>query len=172
MIKLRKFKYKSVDSTNTVAHRLIKKGYHSGMVISEKQNKGKGRYGKKWISKNGNIFLSFFFIFKKTISINSLYKSNLLIVSNTIKNMINQKIEIKLPNDLLIQKKKFCGILQEILFFKNLKYLIIGIGINVKHNPLIKGYKTNCLYNYNKKINKNLILARLKKNFEDKYFIK
>ena len=31
------------------------------MVISEIQNRGRGQYGKKWISYKGNLFVSFFF---------------------------------------------------------------------------------------------------------------
>ena len=61
-MKLKQFNFKRVKSTNQTAIRLIKKNVSDfGLVISETQSKGRGQYGKKWISLKGNIFLSFFF---------------------------------------------------------------------------------------------------------------
>ena len=60
-MKLKQFNFKRVKSTNQTAIRLIKKNISDfGLVISETQSKGRGQYGKKWISLKGNIFLSFF----------------------------------------------------------------------------------------------------------------
>ena len=60
-MKLKQFNFKRVKSTNQTAIRLIKKNVSDfGLVISETQSKGRGQYGKKWISLKGNIFLSFF----------------------------------------------------------------------------------------------------------------
>ena len=47
-------------------------------------------------------------------------------------------MSIKWPNDVFVNKKKICGILQELITIKNKNYLIIGIGINVTSNPKIK----------------------------------
>ena len=44
-------------------------------------------------------------------------------------------IKIKKPNDLIIKKRKICGILQEIVNYKKNKYLIVGIGINTNSSP-------------------------------------
>ena len=55
-------KFKSVTSTNDVAVNLIKeKKKLTGCVCSELQTKGRGTYGKKWISEKGNLFLTLFF---------------------------------------------------------------------------------------------------------------
>ena len=60
-MKFKKFKFKKVKSTNTTAIRIIKKtNCKYGMVISEIQTKGKGQYGRKWISYKGNLFVTFF----------------------------------------------------------------------------------------------------------------
>ena len=67
-------KFKKVKSTNDIAINLIKKNISAPTLItSDKQTKGRGRIGKKWISKKGNLFISIFFKFdqKKKIS-NSL----------------------------------------------------------------------------------------------------
>ena len=56
MLKINKFK--SVKSTNDKAIKLIQKYRHTaGLVVSDKQTKGKGTMGKKWVSKKGNIFI-------------------------------------------------------------------------------------------------------------------
>ena len=48
-------KFKSVTSTNDVAISLIKeKKKNSGCIYTDFQTKGRGTYGKKWISKKGN----------------------------------------------------------------------------------------------------------------------
>ena len=48
---LRNYKYKNVNSTNDLGIKMIKKGYLNGIITTEKQKKGRGQHGKKWISK-------------------------------------------------------------------------------------------------------------------------
>ena len=60
-MKLKKFKFKKVKSTNNTAIRIIKETKHNlGMVVAETQINGRGQYGRKWISSKGNLFISFF----------------------------------------------------------------------------------------------------------------
>ena len=54
------FSYKKVNSTNDIAIKKIKKGYIGGLVQAEIQKRGRGQHGKKWISYNGNLFISIF----------------------------------------------------------------------------------------------------------------
>ena len=61
-MKLRSLKYKSVNSTNDVAHELIKKrSIKPTIILAENQIKGRGTMGKRWVSKKGNLFLTIFF---------------------------------------------------------------------------------------------------------------
>ena len=70
-MKFKLFSYKKVDSTNNIAMNLIKlKNYECGCVVATSQTKGRGTYGKKWISNYGNLFATFFFSIKKRISKN------------------------------------------------------------------------------------------------------
>ena len=63
-----------------------------------------------------------------------------------------------------------CGILQEIVFRNNLKYLIVGIGINLINSPDFKNYPTTYLNKYSKKkINKIKLINKIKFFFENKY---
>ncbi len=63
---IKNFNYKCVNSTNDIAINLIKKkNIRVGFVLAEKQKKGRGQRGKKWISHKGNLFVSIFFSLDK-----------------------------------------------------------------------------------------------------------
>jgi BirA family transcriptional regulator, biotin operon repressor / biotin---[acetyl-CoA-carboxylase] ligase len=170
-MKFKKFKFKKVKSTNNTAIRIVKNSKCKyGMITSELQTMGRGQYGKKWISQKGNLFISFFYELKNlNFSIQSLTKINCLLVKKLLENYYKKKITFKKPNDLLIQKKKISGILQETVSFLDNKFLIIGIGINILRSPKIKNYPTTSLNELtNKVINKRNIENKLKLIFEKK----
>ena len=159
--------YKKVISTNDIAIKKIKKNYTKGIIIAENQIKGRGQYGKKWISYKGNIFLSIFFKINNKISIHKINNLNCLILKKALSKIIKYKITIKPPNDLLINKKKFAGILQEIIIKNNNKFLVIGIGINLIKNPFIKNYPTtNVLKETKIIISKKKVITAISKQFE------
>ncbi len=163
------FKFKNVKSTNSTAIRIIKNSNtSSGMVISEKQKNGRGQYGNKWISYKGNLFVSFFFKLENlNISMKHLTNINCLLVKKLLSIYYKKRIIFKKPNDLLIDKKKICGILQENLLKFDKRYLVVGIGINLIKSPKTKKYETTNLYKLvNKKISKHKITNDLKKIFE------
>ena len=88
-------------------------------------------------------------------------------MKNLLSIYYKKKITFKKPNDLLIDKKKICGILQETIRRFDKKYLIVGIGINLIKNPNIKNYQTINLYKLiNKRISKKTLENELKRNFE------
>ena len=169
-MKLKKFKFIKVRSTNDTAIRLIRNGNNYGIVTTENQTKGKGQRGNKWISKKGNIFISIFFKVNNKISLNNLTNRNLTILKHIILNQVKKNITVKQPNDILIDKKKVCGILHEIIDIDKYKYVIVGIGINLTNSPNILNYPTTYLNKYSKrKINKIKMINRIKLLFEKKY---
>ena len=163
-MKIKIKKYKKVKSTNDIALRLIKKNYSEPtLIISEKQTNGRGRAGKKWISKKGNIFLSLFFKFnQRKINFKQFAILNAFLIKKVISKTISTNVTVKWPNDLLYNKKKFCGILQEVIKFDNFDYLIVGIGLNTNIVPQNKGFKSTSLKNIlKKKINNQKILNNI-----------
>ena len=166
-MKLKKYLYKKVESTNNVALRLIKQGNQRGIILTDEQTKGKGQRKNKWISIKGNLFLSVFFEISKKISLSKIINLNLKIIKKIIYKKINTLILIKKPNDILINKKKVCGILQETIFRNGRKYLIVGIGINVSNSPKINNYPTTFLNNYtNKKLKRLELFKEIKLLYE------
>ena len=170
-MKFKILKFKKVKSTNDTALRIIKKtNIKNGMIIADSQYKGRGQYGKKWISYKGNLFVSFFYCLQNIdLSIKQLTKLNCLLVKKLISIYYKKKIIYKKPNDLLIKKKKISGILQETVDKLGVKYLIVGIGVNLIKSPNIKGYPaTNLNYLINKKLSKKNLENNLKIIFENK----
>ena len=168
-MKLKQFNFKKVQSTNQTSIRVINNSNCKfGLIVSETQSNGRGQYGRKWISYKGNIFMSIFYKLNKiNLSFSSLTKKNCLLVKRVISKYYKKNITFKSPNDLLINKKKICGILQEKIEKSDEKYLIVGIGINLIKSPNLSNYSTTNLFSViNKKINKKKIEKELKISFE------
>ena len=169
-MKFKIFRFNKVKSTNNTAIRIIKNyDYDFGMILSDLQVNGRGQYGKRWISYKGNLFVSFFYNLKNfKVSLSKLTKINCLMVKKCISQYYKKKIYFKKPNDLLIQKKKICGILQEKVSKLNHTYLIVGIGINLIKSPFIRNYPTIHLRKLiNKDISKRKFELELKSIFEN-----
>ena len=138
------------------------------LINSEIQTKGKGTMGKKWVSLKGNLFFSIFFAINNTkINYKQFAILNAYLLKKILSKYILKKIKIKWPNDLFIEKKKICGILQEIIQHRNKYFLIIGVGINTRTSPRIKNFKTSSLQKFTKnKVDNNKILIDIKKKYE------
>ena len=155
-MKFKIFKYDNVTSTNDMAIDLIKKEKkETGYVYAITQTKGRGTHGKGWVSDKGNLFGSIFFPLKNNFPpFNEFSTINPLILSEVIQHFCDKKnINLKFPNDIFVNKKKICGILQELIVSNSRKFLIIGIGVNIISNPKINNkYKaTNILSETEKK---------------------
>ena len=163
-------KFRNVRSTNDKAIKLIQKNGHvSGLIISDTQSNGRGTMGKKWISHTGNIFISIFFkVDFNRFAIKNFLMINAKIIKKILKSYTKKIITIKRPNDLLIEGKKICGILQEVVEFNKNKFLITGIGINTSIAPHAKKFTSTCLNEHTDKITKNLeIIKKIKNNYEE-----
>ena len=149
------FNFTKIESTNDFARTLITEHKISkGIVTADEQTKGRGRYGNQWSSPKGNLYFTIFFPILRS----NLKKIQFLVqlqIRNILKKYRIKNLSLKWPNDLYINNKKVCGILQESIVFKKF-FLIIGIGINIQSSPKIKKYPTTYLNKEaKKKINLN-----------------
>ena len=119
-MKLRSLKFKSVKSTNDIALMLIKKdNIKPSIILSERQTKGRGTMGKKWISKKGNLFLSIFFdISKRKVDFRKFAVLNAYLLKSILTKKFSNEIKIKWPNDLLFKKKKFVEFYKRLLLMQ------------------------------------------------------
>ena len=85
-MKFKIYRFNNVKSTNNSAIRIIKNSNTDyGMIIANKQKSGRGQYGKKWISYNGNLFVSFFYKLENlAVSIKKITSINCLLVKKLL----------------------------------------------------------------------------------------
>ncbi len=131
--------YETVDSTNECVKREAMKGAEEGLVIvGEEQTGGKGRLGRTWVSPPGEA-VYFSFLLRPSFAAEHVSALTLVMglsVAQAIRETVTLPVEIKWPNDIVINHKKICGILSEAQFGENGKadYVVIGIGINVNNS--------------------------------------
>ncbi|MFQ6039713.1 MAG: biotin--[acetyl-CoA-carboxylase] ligase [Candidatus Poribacteria bacterium] len=131
----RVYAYQQTRSTNDIALHLGANGAPDGaLVIAEYQTAGKGRLGRSWISPPSCCILASLLL-RPTIQPYQTPVVTLLAASaaaNSIRTLTKLPAKIKWPNDVIIEKKKVCGILTEMGIGKGgQQFLVVGIGINV-----------------------------------------
>ena len=127
--------FDTLESTNDYAKELAGQGsVHGTLVVAESQSAGKGRRGRVWQSpRQGNIYMSLCLEPKlATDHAAGLTLVMALAVTEALRRTTDCDPQIKWPNDVVLNGKKICGILTEMIFQKNGGYaVIIGTGINV-----------------------------------------
>ena len=137
MVKNR-YHFESIDSTNKKAKELAEAGCeHATLVTADAQEAGVGRRGRNWSSEKGaGIYMSMVL----RPNLDTTEASMLTIIAAlAVAKAIQKELEdksivpyIKWPNDIVINKKKVCGILTELsLKGSEIDYIVVGIGINV-----------------------------------------
>ncbi len=129
----------SVDSTNRYARNMAEGGAPDGTVIlAEEQTRGRGRLDRSWHSPPGlGLWLSI--ILRPEIAPAAAPGLSLvtgLALAKTIEEQLNIAAKLKWPNDCLLGGKKTAGILIDLAASAELvRYVVVGVGINVLHNP-------------------------------------
>ena len=96
---------------------------------------------------------------------------NPIIIKKILKEYSYNQVKIKWPNDLIINNRKVCGILQELITFEKKLFLIIGVGINTVSSPKSSKFKgVSLLEDSNKPIDNSEILRKIKKNYETIFY--
>ena len=132
---------KTVKSTNLEIKKMIssKININNLCLSADNQTDGYGRRNAKWFSYKGNIHLSILVKPKCSINeVNQLSFMTSITLGNTLKKIkSNINIKYKWPNDILLNNKKIAGVIVETSSFvnKKIKWVIIGIGLNIKKSP-------------------------------------
>ncbi len=127
-----------VDSTNALAKR--EKGKPEGTVfVAKKQTQGRGRTGNVWNSDDENaLYMSI--LLKPQIAPEKISGLTLvfgLAVFSALKNY--EDVEIKWPNDIILNDKKVSGIMCEMSADSNkIEYVVCGVGVNVNNEKFPK----------------------------------
>ncbi len=130
-------------STNRLASELcqLTSTVEGTIVITDNQIKGHGQRGNSWLSdphKNLTFSLVVRPSFLKPIDQFYLTIAISLALRDFLTHRINGAINIKWPNDILINEKKVCGILIEnMLSGDSIEYSVVGIGLNVNQDSFL-----------------------------------
>ncbi|MGK9368928.1 biotin--[acetyl-CoA-carboxylase] ligase [Melioribacter sp. Ez-97] len=123
-----------VESTNDLLLKSKDFNQHGTVLLAEYQTHGKGRKNREWISNSGQN-LTFSILLKQNYpekKINLINLLSSLSVAQALENLYQLNVELKWPNDVLVNKKKIAGILLESTSKgKKIEKLVVGIGINV-----------------------------------------
>ncbi len=129
--------FDTVDSTNLLARTRAEEGAPEGTVIAaEIQTAGRGRKGDHWFSGRGGLW--FTLILRPDVSPQKSILLPLLMGFAVHRAVSTYDISaaIKLPNDVMVGNKKLCGILCENRIHKDrIRYILVGVGINVLNDP-------------------------------------
>jgi BirA family transcriptional regulator, biotin operon repressor / biotin---[acetyl-CoA-carboxylase] ligase len=132
--------YFRTESTNSVALELdTQTGPHGTIVIAEEQTAGRGRLGRNWYSeKSSGIYTSI--VLRPLLSPAAAPILTLLAgvaAHSAVCSATGLSVDIRWPNDLLVNGKKVCGILTEMKAeVDRLHMVVLGIGINVNHGSM------------------------------------
>lgn len=133
--------FDTIGSTNDEALAWASAGASDfSLVVANEQTKGRGRFDRRWITKPGSS-LAFSLVLKPNDAEKSMIPlfSPLcgIAVREAINHTLGVEVEIKWPNDVLINRKKFCGILVEASWTGGVvNGIIMGIGINISRESV------------------------------------
>ena len=136
--------FDSVGSTNDIAASMAREGAPEGSVIvADEQTAGRGRFNRSWISSGGKgLWMSL--VLKPPVQAEKVAQLTMvaaMAVADAVKVLYDAELQMKWPNDLLLNGRKVCGILCEsALKGDKIEYVIAGIGINFRsaeiHGPM------------------------------------
>lgn len=140
--------YNEIDSTQTEILRLIELGniQNGTLVFADLQSNGLGTHGRTWYTdETNNIAFSFFIRTNCNIKkLNGITLEIANIVVDIFKKQYDINLNIKAPNDIVYNNKKIGGILtQSKIVSEEVKYLVIGIGINTSKEKFTDDIKEN-----------------------------
>ena len=166
-----------IDSTNLECKRIAENGdfVDGTLVVADRQDAGRGRRGRSWECPAGiNIAMSL--LLKPDIAPDKASMLTIVMAMAVAKATMRASgldVKIKWPNDILLNKKKFCGILTEMsVEFDYIHYVVIGVGINVNQLVFpeeIKDIATSIKLQNDKEISRAQLVAFVMEEFEDLY---
>lgn len=175
------FYYDVTGSTNNDAKRLAEEGNpHGTVVVADIQNAGKGRRGRSWQTLSGTA-LSFTLLLRPEFAADKASMITLVMalsVAEAVEEAAGVTATIKWPNDIVVNKKKICGMLTEMTMtpeMDEIQYIVVGAGINVNNGSPeefqeeIRSTATSLKIETGRQINRAELLGSVLVRFEVNY---
>ena len=170
--------FDEIDSTNNRAKELGEKdGAHGTLFVADRQVAGKGRRGRVWESPKGiSIYMTILLrpdlIPTKAPMLTLVMAQS---VAEGIREVTGMETGIKWPNDIVMNKKKVCGILTEMSTeIDYINHVVIGAGINVNQDDFpedIRKTASSLKMELGKQVKRSELIAAIMKSFEKDYEI-
>jgi BirA family biotin operon repressor/biotin-[acetyl-CoA-carboxylase] ligase len=132
----------TIGSTNAEALARAQAGQGGPLfVAAERQSAGRGRRGREWVSEPGNLYATLLVVdpAPAALSPQVCFVAALALhdaVLDACAGLAPARLQLKWPNDLLLDQAKVSGILVEGTSLTNGKLAAaIGIGVNCAHHP-------------------------------------
>lgn len=171
--------FEETGSTNIDAKRYAGEGApHGTIVIADMQSAGRGRRGRSWNSPAGSaIYMTI--LLRPEFAPDKASMLTLVMalsVADAITEMTDMSAGIKWPNDIVVNRRKVCGILTEMdVESDDIQYVVIGVGINVNNNSPeefpeeIRESATSLKIESGHEISRAALLERVLAHFEKNY---
>lgn len=166
-------RFKSVPSTQDVAAKLAREGVREfTVVVAQEQTRGRGRYGRKWLSPIGGLW--FTIILRPKFEATYIPFIGYAMACSIIKTFdaLNIKLDIKWPNDIVYNNLKVGGILVESAAIgRKTLYTLVGVGLNI-NNEIPSEIKNRAISIRNivgKELDLNKLLVGILEKFREEY---
>jgi len=133
-------RYGEVDSTNLLARRKIESGELGGgpvMLVADRQTGGLGRFGRPWSSPAGGVWATLVWPVQRDLPrvLDGLGLRLAVACAEAIEHELAAhgragRVQIKWPNDVLINGKKALGVLAEVVRHEGRPIILVGVGVN------------------------------------------
>ena len=165
-----------VDSTNTWGKRLAEEGApHGTLIVADEQTQGRGRRGRSWKSPKGTN-ISMTLILRPDLEPSRASMLTIVMglsVAQGLKELLELPIEIKWPNDAVLNCHKLCGILTEMSAqIDYINYVVVGTGINVNLPEIpedLKEIATSLLIETGHTVNRAEVIGAVMRAFARNY---
>lgn len=168
--------YREIASTNEEINRLlVKDELEEGTVIrADYQSAGKGHHGSAWLSVRGKNLLFSILLKPEFLPAEEAFHLSRIVSLSLVEVIGKQgiKAHIKWPNDILVGRRKICGILIEnSIVLNRISHCVIGVGLNVNQEKFDAGIPAPTSLSMEKgcQFDMNLLLDEFRSAMEEWY---
>lgn len=180
--------FDTVGSTNDVAARLADAGApHGTTVVAAAQHHGRGRMGRAWFSPPGSgLYVSVLLRppgsgetphppavpgAMDVAPASSVTLTAGVAIAEAITRVSGLPVQVKWPNDILVDRRKLCGILAEAAAgAKRLESIVLGFGVNLRaasYPPDLAGRATSIEEELGRPVDADVLLAEILAEFAE-----
>lgn len=168
--------YEETDSTNIRAKQLGEEGMpHGTLAVADRQSAGRGRRGRGWETPKGCSICMSILLRPEIPPVKAPMLTLVMAqsVAEGLKEATGVDVQIKWPNDIILNKKKLVGILTEMSTeIDYINHVVIGVGINVNMTDFpeeLKEKATSLKIEMGHSLKRSPIIAAVMRSFEKNY---